>query len=281
MMNLLLLLPFRDSFATLPVFAGLIALLIFLERRIFRSSVIFQTLEGLSVRLIVLLPCIIAICRNAFHFSEALGVSAILGASGMVLHYLAGCHTALTANKYTCEFLWLMAFVLLLPASLSLTHELIGHSQGLLIQLQKPWFCAVYTLPALACSLYFSARSKLLTLFYQLFASAALCIGVAWALDGGYFPAEFLLWCAAVAALCHGLVRKQKAIFVTGILVSAGLGGHLIYTIFANIHLNLWLALAIGGLVLMVLSSICEKHGRKWLHCSREYWHQFNEWEAR
>lgn len=280
-MNGLLLLPFRESLAILPVFTALIALATVLEMRIFRRDVVFQTLEGVGVRLMVLLPVAIAVCRSAFYASDTMGVSSILAVCAVLLHYLAGCQGTLGANRYVREFLWLMSFTLLLPATVACAHELFGHSQSLLMQLSKPWLSAVYTLPVLACSLYFSARAKLLSLFYQLVAGAVLCISIAWVLDVGDIAAESALWCAAIVTLCHGLVRRQKITFVTGVLTTLGLSSHLVYSAVHNIHVNLWLALAIGGLVLMLLSSICEKHGRKWLLNSREYWQQFNEWESR
>ena len=108
-----------------------------------------------------------------------------------------------------------------------------------------------------------------------------MCIAIAWVLNGSNLEAEFVLWCSADISLVHGFARKQKIAFVCGLLATIGLSAHLIYSAAHNIQVNLWLALAIGGLVLMVLSSVCEKHGRKWLHNSREYWQQFNEWETR
>jgi hypothetical protein len=276
-MNGLLLLPFRDSLATLPVFAALITSFVILESHIFRRDVIFQTLEGVGVRLMVLLPIAIAICRSAFHMGDTIGISAVLGVCAFSLHYLAGCRSAEIANPYAQEFFWLMSFALFVPAAIAFSHELLGQSQWL----SQHWLSAMYTLPLLACSLYFSARAIRLSLFYQLVASVVLCIGIAWVLDNRSSIAEFALWCAAVATLCHGLVRQQKVTFIIGVLSTVGVGGHLMYSAAQNIHINLWLALAAGGLVLLILSSICEKHGRKWLDNSREYWRQFNEWETR
>lgn len=279
-MNLLLLLPFRTSFAALPIVFGLIAIALLLEMRIFRRHVIFQTIEGISVRLLILLPLSIAICRTAFHFSDAMGISAIMGVSGFIFHYLADCKGASIASRYTREFLRLLAFAQLILALPTFCHELFGHLQQS-YALDRQWLSIVYTLPALTCTLYFSARSQFLSLFYQLAASAVLCIAIAWVLDSKYYAAEFMLWCATLATLTHGFIQQQKITFVCGALAAVCLGAHLIYAAVQDIHLNLWLALAMGGLVLMVLSSICEKHGRKWLHSSRDYWRQFNEWETR
>lgn len=279
-MNLLLLLPFRTSFATFPIVFGLIAIAVSLEIRIFRRQVIFQTIEGISVRLLMLLPLSIAICRTAFHFSDAMGISAIMGVSGFIFHYLADCMGASIASRYMREFLRLLAFALLILALPTFCHELFSHMQKF-HPMDKLWLCIVYTLPALTCTLYFSARSQSLSLFYQLAASAVLCIAIAWVLDSKYYAAEFVLWCATLATLTHGFIQQQKITFVCSALAAACLGAHLIYVAAQDIDINLWLALAVGGLALMVMSSVCEKHGRKWLRSSRDYWRQFNEWETR
>lgn len=280
LMNLLLLLPFRTSFATVPVVFGLITIAAMLEIRTFRRHVIFQTLEGIAVRVLILLPLSIAICRTAFHFSDTLGISAIMGIGGFILHYLADCNGGSTTRRYTREFLHLLAFAFLIIAMPVFCHELFSLLQKS-HTLDKQWLSIAYTLPALTCSLYFSARTRVLSMFYQLGACAVLCIAIAWVLDSRYYTAEFILWCATMATLTHGFIRQQKITFVCSALAAVCLGTHLIYTAVKDISVNLWLALAISGLVLMVLSSICEKHGRKWLHNSREYWRQFNEWEMR
>ena len=279
-MNLLLLLPFRDSIAAVPVILALIVITALLEIRTFRRQVIFQTFEGTGVRLLILLPMAIAICRSAFHFSDAMGISAILGISGFIFHYLAECETTFIRSRHTREVLCLFAFALLILVLPTLCHELFNQLRKS-YDLDKQWLSVVYGLPALACTLYFSARSYLLSLFYQLAASTVLCITIAWVLDSRYYAAELVLWCATAAMLVHGFIRQQKITFVCGALAAVCLGAHLIYAAVRDIHLNLWLALAIGGLGLMVLSSICEKHGRKWVNNSREYWRQFSEWETR
>jgi hypothetical protein len=279
-MNLGMLLPVRDSFLAAPVIIGLFAVTALLEIRIFRRQVIFQTFEGISVRVLMLLPLTIVICRNSFHISDVMGTSAILGMGGFIFHYLTTCEGAFNSSRYLREFLRFIAFALLILALPTFSYELFGQPQKFL-SLDRQWLSVVYTLPALACALYFSSRSDLLSPFYQLAATAVLCIAIAWVLDSRYLGAEFALWCAALAMVGQGFLHRQKITFVSGVVTAICLGAHLLYSAAQNIHVNLWLALAITGLALLVLSSVLEKHGRKWLCNSREYWRQFNEWETR
>ena len=279
-MNLAMLLPARDSLLALPIIAGLLAVTTLLEKRIFRNQVIFQTLEGISVRLLMLLPLAIIICRNSFYISNVMGTSAILAVGGFIFHYLTTCEGAFNSSRYLREFLRFIAFALLIVALPTFSYELFGQPEKLL-SLDKQWLSVVYTLPALSCALYFSNRSDLLTPFYQVAATAVLCIAISWMLDSRYLGAEFVFWCAALAMIGYGFLHRQKVTFVSGAVTAICLGAHLLYSAVHNIHVNLWLAFAITGLVLLALSSVCEKHGRKWLYNSREYWRQFNEWETR
>lgn len=278
-LNALLLLPFRSGFPLIFILAGMAAVTVTLDQKIFRTSAIFKTAEGASARLMILLPLAIAFCRSGFHYSDTVGASAVLAAAGFAAIYFSeGGMARLTATAR--ELLLLLAYTLLLLALPTATFEFFQRA-GALMPLNSDVLTVVYAAPLLLLSLDMARRSQVLSLFYQIAAMLTVTLASAVLMEAQHVTAEFLLLLMTAVTATAGFVRQQKLIFLTGVLGSAIIGIDLIAMAVQDIKLNLWLALAVGGVTLVALSSVLEKHGRKWLCNSREYWRQFNEWEAR
>lgn len=80
-----LLLPIRDG-DVIALFAVLeIALCLTMEATIFRRSALFRSVEGICARMLLFVPCLILLVRNAFYPSTDLWLSALVGVPSLAL----------------------------------------------------------------------------------------------------------------------------------------------------------------------------------------------------
>lgn len=281
-LNAALVLPYRLDIPIIAIVVVMAAIGLSLEHRIFQRDPLFRTGEGICARLMVLLPISIAICRSAFHYSDTLGACAILATTALAAIYLAErtLQPSLKGKSTIVELLQMLAFVLL-ALTLPVTANELFHNPNSILFLNTPLQTFIYAFPLLLLAIYFSGRSQMLSLFYQIIATAVLAFTAAAVFSQHHLVAQFVLWSMATLTLASGFIRQHKLLFLTGIFGSVSVGIHLIFLSIRQVDINLWLFLAIAGLVLVALSSVIEKHGKKWLANSRDYWRQFNEWETR
>ena len=280
LMNLTLLVPSRTAVMSLILIAALGGIFLQLDRRIFQRDLLFATSEGLTVRLIALLPLAIASTRAAFHYSEFLGVCLLFACASVVCLYTAESRQdsdTTPAQHWAREFLLFCAFATGLFALPGMSYELFGQYQGYRLA-SSPLAHITYSLPVFLLSLYVSSKAWTGAPLYSTAAIIALATTGAVTASAGEPVANLILIGMSVYLAARGFYQREKVPFAAGSLLALAALIDLIVSALQNVSVNLWLLLAVGGLSLMALSSVLEKHGRRWVQDAGEYWQEFNRW---
>lgn len=281
-MNLALLLPLRDLLSSLLLVAPIGGMVLMLEHRVFRGNPLFNTAEGLAARLICLLPLAIASTRGAFHFSEFFGVCLLLACASFVSAYTANCRAPAhqtAAQHWLRELMLLASCAAGLVALLGMSYELCGGPRAVW-PLVEPLSHFAYALPVFAFTLYLSTQARAAAPIYRGIAIFALTLTALATAETSRAEPSVLLMAMSLTLAVFGFLRRQQISFAAGALVTLAAILDLLCAALRDLSINLWLVLALSGLFLVGLSSVLEKHGRRWLANGREYWQEFNQWSA-
>lgn len=281
-MNLSLLLPFRDAISTTMLIGAIGGLFLILEKRIFQNSALFFTAEGLAVRLICLLPLGIVSTRGAFHHSDFFGICLLLANASFISAYVANCRDRVNqsaAQHWLRELLLFTSFAAALVALPGMSYELFdGHHA--ILSLSRALTHFAYALPLFIFTLYLSRQARTGAPIYKAVAIFALTLTTLTTIDTSNATASVLLMSMSLTLAVLGFLHRQKISFGVGVLITAIAIADLLFAALRDISVNLWLVLALSGLFLMALSSVLEKHGRRWLTGSKEMWQEFNQWQG-
>jgi hypothetical protein len=137
-----------------------------------------------------------------------------------------------------------------------------------------------YALPIFIFALYLSRQAHTGAPIYKSVAIFALTLTTLATIETSNATASVLLMAMSLALAVFGFLHRQKISFGAGMLVTAIAIFDLLFAALRDISVNLWLVLALSGLFLVGLSSVLEKHGRRWLTGSKELWQDFNQWQG-
>lgn len=281
-MNLMLLMPLRDALYTLILLGAVGGLSLLLENRIFHRSALFATAEGLAARLICLLPIAIISTRGAFHHSDFFGTCLLLANASFVSAYTANCRAPIdsrAAQHWLRELLLFVSFAAALVALPGMSYELFDGHQALW-SLGRPLTHFAYVLPVFIFALYLSHQARAGAPIYKSVAIFSLTLAALATTDTSSAAASVLLMAMSLVLAVSGFIQRQKISFGTGVLITALAIFDLVFAALRDISVNLWLVLALCGLFLVTLSSVLEKHGRRWLAGGRELWQDFTLWQG-
>lgn len=281
-MSLSLLLPFRDAISTTMLIGAIGGLFLILEKRIFQNSALFSTAEGIIVRLMCLLPLGIVSTRGAFHYSDFFGICLLLVNASFISAYIANCRAPVSrsaAQQWLRELLLFVSFLAALVALPGISYELFDR-QHALWPLSKPLTQFAYALPIFIFALHLSRQARTGAPIYKAVAIFALTFTTLTTIDTSNATASVLLMSMSLTLAVFGFLHRQKISFSVGVLIAAIAIADLLFAALRDISVNLWLVLALSGLFLMALSSVLEKHGRRWLTGSKEMWQDFNQWQG-
>lgn len=274
--NLLILIPLRALPFGLLILAAMLMIVLHIERRIFSRDVLFKTLEGNSARLICSMPLLIAFVRSAFHQQDYLGLSVLAALFAIALIQLGQRWLAKGALQDGFQFFaWLVGAV----AGFGLA-VYVQDALHLAPATEDVVALLVLFVPFIAWTSWLGSKSSTLGGLYRLIAMASAVLLAALVLNEKSALAMLTGAALGTAMIVHGFISRVRFPIIVGSLVLAcSLLGLMIISI-QNVEINVWLALAISGVLLVALSSVTEKYGRYWLNRSREHLQSFSNWPA-
>ncbi len=255
--NALLLLPWRDANVVALLGAGMVAVLVFADRKWFAKESALRTWDGVAMRTLLFTPVGLLLARNLIMhemtygmFSVCAGMTALLFFSGVprCLPWEKG-RVASQLVGYACAWgAWLCALLEIFPdwpfwknASLPLVF--------------LPWCMAVFGLSFIGKGKGVVARGL----------ASVVAFAVCWA-NLEYFgslgyTASVIALLAAIALLLAAFLLEEKVVLVSGsALLLVSIGYHIHYAL-SLVQENLWLSLAVAGASVILASSYLERHG--------------------
>lgn len=272
-LNVLMLLPVREfPFGTI-IIAAMAGVYLLLESRIFSRSYRYSTLEGAAVRGLLLLPTMIVSARACFYLSDLLGLSVLAAIA-------AGCALALRNiwQKHRCanEAFTGLFFVLGAVAIIGIVSEVLGTLMPRVAISTLPWFA--YSLPLIGLAVWASCVTSVASGLYRVIAMAMtlLLTACVWSQAG---PVVFLVLCLLGSGLLFwGMAEQRKLQSLIGGGIAIVCFAAMLASSFNHVSINSWLLLAVVGVAFVALSSVLEKHGRKWLQAGKNYAQAFAGW---
>ena len=273
-LNGLLLFPTRDSLAGMAVVLALGLAALVLERRYFaakNSPPVFRTLEGFGMRALFLLPLAIAATRFGMHMDALWGFCVLTALLGVVLLNSG----IWTKNRLVVE-------VASLFGTLAVAMAWWVFAQDVLLTLLRvsayPYLLAY---APIALLLFFGAeRSPTCARFYRGAAILLLMVLSLELLIGDHSVINGLFVTLVGASLVvWGLLRKQREALLGGASITlAGLFA-LVAAALGDMTINVWILLAGLGVVLVLLSSVIERHGQRALRSTLDAWDDVRQWK--
>ncbi|WP_086933245.1 hypothetical protein [Agarilytica rhodophyticola] len=248
LLNILMLLPMRASFAAIAVVLVMVLIMAWLQSKIFNNNSAFKTREGIILRLLVLLPLIVSMARNSFHLDSITGV----GVAGVALSFfIMYCLPAWFSGPLFKEVC--LRFSALL-AALSWFFVVVNISNSIAL---------MYFLPLIGLSFELSRRSTKDKPRYRAIGSILFTgLAIFTCLPGEDLLAVTIILMASLTLLSVGVMLNFRAPIYAGVVCSVIALITLLTLSLSSVSINIWLALAVGGGILVLLSSIVEKYGR-------------------
>jgi len=274
--NLLLLAPIRALPLGLITLGLMLAIIFQLERKIFSRDIIFKTFEGYGARILCSIPLIIAFVRSAFHQDEIAGLWVL---SGLFAFMLAQLCVRWLANGRIKESVLFTSWIIGAVSSFGIADYLIFIS-NFSSEFHSLATILIATLPFIAWTFYLAYLSKAFNQLYRLVAILASVTLTLMVFKVASVPAMLTAGAIGVSMVTWGFVERARLPIILGALVVAGSVIGLIAIGIQHVEVNVWLGLAISGVVLVALSSVAEKFGRRWLDQSRASLENFSNWPA-
>jgi len=246
--NLTILLPFRASSGSFAVICGLIAVMVFVRRKVFSRHSIFRTLEGKLLQALFGLPVLIMGVRDVFHIDSLAGFTLIGGALGVFMMY---------------------AFPVRGPSSL-LREACVGIG-GVFVSVA--WWVFVIETPVLSdqaavvsmfpLALLFTELSRLSSAARVLYRNLACLTFLLTSISSNLYFEELSASLAtisfAIFVVSYGVVFNLKMPILTGVFAGA-LGVISLLAMSVDLSsFNIWLVLAVAGIVILVFSSFVQR----------------------
>ena len=273
-LNILLLIPARDSFFGMAVLIILVAAALIQERRYFAakdSPPVFRTAEGAAVRAMFLLPIAIASTRFALHVEVLWGYCALGALFGTALLFSG----TWGRNRWLGE---IAAFAGTSAMALSWSAFALDGiwTTGLTI----PYPFAAFFAP-IALILFIGAeRSPGCARYYRVGASVLLTVLSLHVLvtDHGVATGAAMVL-AGMALAIWGLLRKHREPLLWGGAIATAGFCAAIGAAVGHETVNLWVLLAGLGVVLVLVSSVVERYGRRLLRTTIDAWADIRAWQ--
>ncbi len=273
-LNLAMLLPVREFPMGLLLIGGMAGAIFLLEKNLFSRDTRFKTLEGISVRAMFLLPLIISMVRSGFHENTLLGASMLTGLAAISLIHFGRCW--FNKGKWH-EILLFIAYIIGIFASCGISTWFIS-SLPASVDLADSMEGFTFIAPAVAWSGYISYLSKHYKNFYRTTGIITLVITNLIMLFDATAGGLLITCLLGSVLVLWGVREKARLPVVAGVMMSVASVGGLLLLSFTSISINVWLALAIAGVLLVGLSSVLEKYGRQWVSSGREHLIAFSGW---
>jgi hypothetical protein len=272
--NLVLLLPTRDPSMVVGIGSLLLVGILFADWRWFSRQVALKSWDGQAVRGMLYVPLVLLIVRNLMLHgpSQAIFSFVLAVAAGLMFFGIP----RITADRIVHRVAQDLAFG---PALLSwmLCSQLVFFDSWSAF-LDYTLVAGVFPVALLMMVMSFFATGS--GKHYRVCGSAvAMTSLIGQLLIQGSVVTSLLSIITAIAVVLSSFVMEEKKLFCVGIAgLVAGLAYHLRYALELCQH-NYWLALAVVGMVVVLLSSYVERNGRKCLVRFTEFRNRYRTWE--
>ena len=273
-LNILLLVPARDSLVGMAVLAALVAATLIQEQRYFAakdSPPVFRTAEGAAVRAMFLLPVAIAATRFALH-AEALWGYCALGA-------LFG--TALLFVGNWSRYRWLGEIASFTGvAAIALSWSAFALDIMLTADPPIPYPLVVFLVP-IALVLFIGAeRSPACARYYRGAAGLLLTMLTLQVLvtDHGVATGVAVVLAGVLLAVWGLFRRHREPLLLGGVIAAAGFCAAIAAAV-GHQTVNSWVLLAGLGVALVLVSSVVERYGRRLLRTTIDAWADIRAWQ--
>ncbi|MEM7169104.1 MAG: hypothetical protein AAF530_02990 [Pseudomonadota bacterium] len=273
-LNGLLLIPARDSSLGAAMLVGMVLASLFFERRYFAaksSPVVFRTIEGVGIRSLFLLPLAIAAVRFGLHVDALWGYCALAGLVGLAL---------VNSRVWIQQDSIVEGTLIIGSAMIGLSWIVFAFDAIWTMDGSVAFFYLFVLAPVALFLLYAAEKSKTLAPLYR-GASTLLMGAVAFLLlkdNLGLANAGLMMLIGGPLA-AWGLFRKHREPFLGGLVITAIGFCAVIVTIAGHITVNAWLLFAGLGVVLVLVSSMIERHGKNTLRLASGAWQGLREWK--
>ncbi len=262
-LSAVLLLPGRASVPGFVVLASMVVATMLLELRVMRGKSLYQSLEGRGVRLLLATPMIIATVRMSLHIDSVAGFAAMGGIAALLLSRINERSNRLRAAAAligsTSWFFYLgEAFPNVLQSEYAICLLFLPIALWLM-DLGRLAKTAGATYRTVASGLIIASASSLLILGGTGLSLPALLIGG--------------------LTLGFGVLQNQKAPALAGAIVVVSSLSCLLLNALASVEVNSWIALGLGGVVLVFSASLLEKFGRQAIGGGKRAWQLVATWD--
>ena len=229
----------------------------------FRGNSVYAGVEGLALRLLLALPLTIATVRMSMHIDTVAGTAAMLGIVGVLLsrlHYGRG-------------------WVQLLGAVLGIVGWWIYASEALPSIVNGDFGFCLLLVPTSIWLMDIARLSRSAGSHYRLLASLLWIVAAVSLLVLATTMMTLGALVLGVVALLWGVSCNQRMPAVAGIAISLASITLLIAEAVGAVDVNAWVALGVGGVVLVFSASLVEKYGRPLLANGQKVWQSMSAWD--
>lgn len=259
----LLLVPLRDGVPGFLLVGAMAGLAMLFDARLRNRSNRYRTREGLAVRAMLAAPLAIAAARYAFHVDSLAGGCAILGLLGVaVIH--AGRHYV--ERERTREDLTAIGTGLSSLAWVIWTSLPFRDGDSLLVV--APLTAFLFLLGA------GSSRGRAYRFIGSLLLAFATLDLLASASGGG----SVLALLVGVITVGWGVLRQEREPTLAGAGMLLAALAVLSTDLVDLVHLEGWIALALGGVLLVVAAAFVERYGRSLVGRAQHGWTEVTGW---
>ena len=259
----LLLLPWREGYIALFILLGLIGGSVIVDRRFTQAGVESRTVEGRSVRLMLMIPALIAVTRFAFYIDTLAGVSALGSLVGISL---------IAASRIYCR----QGTGRELLFGLGVATIGLAVVPWALIEFDGHYFTQLI-LALASVALIWIAELSSNARSYRFMGSLMLFLCTTHLLFESELPSVMVMLLGVAITLGGYAVKRREPIFagVGLVLLTAG-----VMSLDALVHIDVtsWLGLAGMGIMLVLIAAVLERHGRGLMHRTSEGWNTLKSW---
>ena len=259
----LLLVPLRDGVPGFLLVGAMAGLAMFFDAKLRGRNTRYRTREGLAVRAMLTAPFVIAAARYAFHVDTAAGACAIFGLLGLAVIHV-GRHYV--ERERTREDLTAIGAVISTLAWMIWTELPFRDGDSLLVIAPLTGF--LYLIGA------GSSRGR----GYRFIGSLLLAFAAFDLLAAGSLGGSVLALLVGIVAAGWGIFRQEREPTLAGVGVTLTALAVLTTDLVGVVDVEGWIALALGGVLLVVAAAFVERYGRTLVGRAQHGWTEVTGW---
>ncbi|MCH9671070.1 MAG: hypothetical protein K0U93_06430 [Gammaproteobacteria bacterium] len=248
-----ILLPFRASVMGVATIAAIAFLVAAIEFKHFRLHTLYRTPEGLAVRLMFLMPLLIALGRVLFYADEAVAISGGLACFGFILGILV--------PSWLDRPIFQHAFRVLGVTTLAVAWSVFAFETLHWARSAFEFACATLPLAGLmiGASYLSEGSGRNYRTFGVLIGAGVLTLMLLSKFD---LAGSILSATIAIAFITLAVLHRERIPLIVGVPLLAVSVVGLVLMALESYSMSAWVGLAGAGVAIVIFSSVIEKHGR-------------------